>query len=110
LLWTFGALIVSHLLIDHLNVTATIESHKLPVLVIACLVGLLPVSGPHLIFITLFAGGAIPLSILVANCIVQEGHGLIPTLAHSRRAFFLVKGTKLVLALALGLVGYLMGW
>ena len=110
LLWTFGALIVAHLIIDRLDLSTAIESHKLPMLLLACLVGLLPVSGPHLVFVVLFAGNAIPLSILMANCIVQEGHGLIPTLAHSRRAFFFVKGIKLILALALGLAGHLMGW
>jgi hypothetical protein len=51
-----------------------------------------------------------PLSVLLASCIVQDGHGLIPTLAHSRRAFLLVKGVKFILGFGAGLLGHMMGW
>ncbi len=110
LLWTLGALAVTHLLVNNVDVGKAVDAHRLPVLLLACLVGLLPTSGPHLVFVTLYAEGALPLSTLVANCIVQDGHGLIPTLAHSRRAFLAVKAIKLAIGLGVGVVGQMMGW
>jgi hypothetical protein len=110
LLWTFGALAVTQLLLNSMDVGKAVAAHGLPVLLVACLVGLLPASGPHLVFVTLYAEGALPLSTLVANCIVQDGHGLIPTLAHSRRAFLVVKAVKLAIGLGIGLAGWMMGW
>ena len=110
LLWTLGALAVTHLLVHNLDVDRIITGHGLPVLLVACLVGLLPASGPHLVFVALYAEQALPLSTLLTNCIVQEGHGLIPTLAHSRRAFVILKAIKLALGLAVGLAGLAMGW
>ena len=58
---------------------------------LAILVGIIPESGPHLIFITLFTRGQIPFSILMANSIVQDGHGMLPLLAESRKQFVYVK-------------------
>lgn len=110
LVWTLGALAVTHLLLHGIDVCSLVEAHRFPVLLTACLVGLLPASGPHLVFVTLYAESAIPLSTLVASCIVQDGHGLIPTLAHSRRAFVSVKAVKFVIGLGVGLLGQAMGW
>ena len=109
-LWTLGALIVTRVLAQVIDIEAAVQSHRLPVLLIACLVGLIPQSGPHLIFVTLYADGAIPFSILVASSIVQDGHGMIPLLAHSRRAFVAVKAINLAIGLAVGLSGALLGW
>ncbi|MFC1497164.1 putative manganese transporter [Verrucomicrobiota bacterium] len=108
--WTFGALLLMHILIDHMDLEPLIEESHLVVLLIACLVGLIPQSGPHLIFVTLYAQGMIPLSVLLANCIVQNGHGMLPVLAHSRRAFVAVKVVGFVIGGCIGLAGYLMGW
>ncbi len=110
LLWTIGALAVTHVLVNSLEISELVANHKMPVLLIACLIGVLPVSGPHLIFVTLYAEQALPLSVLVANCIVQDGHGMIPTLAHSRKTFVFIKAIKLAIGLAVGIIGYAMGW
>ncbi len=110
LLWTLGALAITHMLTSSFDIMRLISTHKLPILLTACLVGVLPASGPHLIFTTLYAQGALPLSVLVANSIIQDGHGLIPTLAHSRRAFLGIKAFKLVIGLTIGLIGHAMGW
>lgn len=110
LLWTLGALTITHILTHGVDITQMVSDHKLPILLTACLVGILPSSGPHLIFTTLYAEQAIPLSVLVANCIIQDGHGLIPTLAHSRRAFFGIKAFKFAVGLTVGLIGNAMGW
>jgi len=60
-------------------------------MILAMLIGIIPESGPHLIFVTLFSQGAIPFSVLLASSIVQDGHGMLPLLAESRKHFIYVK-------------------
>lgn len=79
-------------------------------LVIASLVGLIPESGPHLLFLTLFTEKAIPFSVLLASSIVQDGHGMLPLLADSRRTFLKIKVINLLVGLLVGLLGYWSGW
>jgi hypothetical protein len=109
-LWTLGALLATHMVIRFLDIDQWVQGSRLTVLLVACLVGIIPESGPHLIFTMLFAEGRLPFSILLANSIVQDGHGMLPMLAHSRRGFVAVKAVKIVIALGVGLLGYLMGW
>ena len=109
-LWTFGALLLMHLLVNQLHLEGWMQKNQLIVLLIACLVGLIPESGPHLIFLTLFIEGAIPFSVLLASSIVQDGHGMLPMLAESKTDFFKVKGINFSVGLLLGLSGYLTGW
>lgn len=103
-LWTFGALTAIHLLLEHagLDITGAARGAPWIVLLVACLIGLIPQSGPHLVFVTLYAKGAIPLSILLASSIVQDGHGMLPMLAQSRRAFFLIKAIAFAAGIAVG--------
>jgi len=61
-LWTLSALIVIQILGGFINLEAWIGDNTLTVLFIAVLVGLIPESGPHLIFVTLFASGTIIIS------------------------------------------------
>lgn len=109
-LWTFGALLVIHFITDYMNLDHWIKDNQLTILLLALLIGVIPQSGPHLIFITLFASGAIPFSILLANSIVQDGHGALPLLAESKKSFFTVKGINILLGLAVGLLGFYYGW
>jgi hypothetical protein len=108
-LWTFGALLLMHFLIDYLHLEAWITANYLTVMLIACLVGLIPESGPHMIFVTLFAQGSIPFGILLASSVVQDGHGMLPLLAESKRAFISVKIINFAVGLTVGLVFYLIG-
>ena len=103
-LWTLGALVAMYLLLDraHFDAAAAVERGKWIVLAVACLIGLIPESGPHLVFVTLFARGAIPFSILLASSIVQDGHGMLPMLAQSRRTFVTVKAINFVVGFAVG--------
>jgi hypothetical protein len=71
-------------------------------LVIAILVGLIPESGPHIVFISLFLSGSIPFSILLANSLVQDGHGGLPLFAEAKRTFVFIKLLKLLIAFILG--------
>jgi len=108
-LWTLGALLTMHLLTNVLHLGPAIRNGRWTVLLVACLVGLIPESGPNLIFVTLFAQGLIPFGVLVANSIVQDGHGMLPMLAHSRREFLLIKGIAFAAALAFGAVALGLG-
>jgi hypothetical protein len=109
-LWTFGALLVFTYLTQYIAVESWIQNSQLIVLVVAVLIGIIPESGPHLVFVIMYANGIMPLSVLVANSIVQDGHGMIPVLAHSRKGFVIVKAVNLVMGLMVGLVGYWGGW
>ncbi|MCK5368493.1 MAG: hypothetical protein KAQ62_08065, partial [Cyclobacteriaceae bacterium] len=79
-------------------------------LIVAVLVGIIPESGPHLIFVTLFAQGTIPISILLASSVSQDGHGMLPLLAESKKGFFAVKLVNIIVALLTGIIGYLLGF
>ncbi len=109
-LWTLGALIAMHVLTNVLHLEGAIRSGRWWMLVIACLVGLIPESGPHLIFVTLFAQGVVPLSVLLASSIVQDGHGMLPMLAHSAREFLLIKAITFTAGLGLGAAAMACGW
>jgi len=108
-LWTFGALLLMYFLTDYLDLEAWIKANYLIVLLIACLIGLIPESGPHMIFVTLFAQGSIPFGILLASSVVQDGHGMLPLLAESTRSFVSVKIVNFTVGLIAGLVFYLVG-
>jgi hypothetical protein len=109
LLWTFGALVVMHLVTEVLHVEAFIQEGRWALLLAACLIGLIPESGPHLIFVTLYAKGVMPLSILLASSIVQDGHGMLPMLAHSRREFVLIKAINFCAGLGFGSLALAIG-
>ena len=102
-LWTFGALAAIFILNEYMDVEQFVSGNTLYILLAALAIGLIPESGPHLIFITLYVGGNIPLGILLANCIVQDGHGAIPLFAESKKYFFIAKGIKVILGAGIGL-------
>ena len=110
LIWTFGALLLMHLVVETFQLSHWLKEHQVLLLLAACLLGLVPESGPHLIFLTLFTQGLVPFSVLLASSIVQDGHGMLPLLAESRIDFLKVKCINFLVGLGLGLVGYLFGW
>ena len=63
-----------------------------------------------LIFTVLFAQGTIPFSILLANSIVQEGHGILPLLPYPKRDVIVIKVIKLTFGLLLGGLGLAAGF
>ncbi len=112
-LWTFGAFFVLHLLNEYLDVTTWISENQrfhYVLLLIAVLVGLIPESGPHIIFLTLYTTGMAPFSILLASSIVQDGHGAIPLLAETRRGFIRAKAINAFIALLVGSVALSFGF
>jgi len=108
-LWTFFALLVIDVGLKFWDLEVFTKTHLVWVLLIASLVGLIPESGPHLIFVMMFAKGLIPFSVLLASSIVQDGHGMLPLLSSSRKDFLLIKLINFILGLTGGLILYLMG-
>lgn len=104
-LWTFGALLVIHILENYLDLNSWVQSNYLTVLIVAVLIGIIPESGPHLFFVTLFAKGTLPFSILLASSIVQDGHGMLPLLAVSKKSFVGVKIINFLIGFGIGITG-----
>ncbi len=108
-LWTFFTLFLIGILMKHFDIHQLIQQNMYWVLVAAVLIGIIPESGPHLIFVILFASGNIPLSILLASSIVQDGHGSLPLLAESQRSFVVVKLINMAVGFLIGLAGLAIG-
>lgn len=108
--WTFGVLVLMAIILNYTNLGTWIYDNPYILLLIAVLVGVLPESGPHLIFVVLFVQGYMPFSILLANSIVQDGHGSLPLLAETKKGFLVTKAINMVVGLVVGLVGLLIGF
>ncbi len=100
--WTFAALLLVGPLSALLRPEHAAGHGKWFLLAAACLVGLIPESGPHLIFVTMYAQGAVPFGVLLANSVVQDGHGMLPLLAHSRREFVKIKAVNFAAGMLAG--------
>jgi len=109
-LWTFGALLVIHYGITYFDINTWLQSNLILTMIIAILIGIIPQSGPHIIFISLYLGGMIPFSVLLVNSIVQDGHGALPLLAESKKSFIIIKAIKIAIALIVGFIGYFSGF
>lgn len=108
--WTFGVLLTVTALGELVDLGTYVQSNMWGVLAASGLIGVIPESGPHLIFVTMYADRLIPVSILVASSIVQDGHGMLPLLAESRKDFVLIKGINLVVGLGLGAMMLALGY
>lgn len=104
-LWTLAAFAALHFLNEQLDIKEWIADNLYYIMLIALLVGMIPESGPHIVFISLFMGGVVPLSVLIANSIVQDGHGSIPLLAESGKSFILAKAVNFAVG---AIVGYIL--
>ena len=109
-IWTFGALLVIQIGFEYLHIEQITSEYKLALLFVAALIGLIPESGPNLIFVTLFASGLIPFSILLTNSIVQDGHSMLPLLSYSVKDSIRIKLFNLVIGIILGLVLFSLGY
>jgi len=63
-----------------------------------------------MVFVTMFAEGTILFGILLASSVVQDGHGMLPLLAESKRSFISVKIVNFAVGLIVGFLCYLMGF
>lgn len=109
-LWTWGTFIVIHLIQSNLSLSNILENNTFWILIISVIVGIIPESGPHLLFVTMFSQNLIPFSVLITNSIVQDGHGMLPLLAESQKDFVRVKIINMLVGLIVGLSLFLLGF
>jgi Putative, 10TM heavy-metal exporter len=110
IIWTFFSLLFVNIGIRYFSIEALVNNNIGWVILVAALVGLIPQSGPHLIFITLYASGVIPFSALLASSISQDGHGILPMLSYSVRDSAIIKSYNFLVALILGWVTFYFGF
>ncbi len=109
-LWTFGALLVIQIGLHYFDIETLISNNIPWMILLAVLVGFIPESGPHLLFVTLFATGTVPFSVLLASSISQDGHASLPLLAESKRSFVKAKIVNALVAAVCGYLCYLIGF
>ena len=80
------------------------------IFLICALVGIIPESGPHMIFVMMFANGLIPFSILLTSSIVQDGHGMLPLFSYTIKDSVLIKLFNLLFAIVIGLPLFMLGF
>ncbi len=100
--WTTCIIAIVHLVDSWVELQNIVSQYQWQILIAAVLVGLIPESGPHIIFISLFLSGHIPFAVLLANAIVQDGHGGLPLFAESPKTFVGIKLIKAIIALCVG--------
>lgn len=108
--WTLGSLfLMAWIKVQGGSFQAWVQGHPGWAVLAAAVVGLLPESGPHMLFVAGFAQGLFPLSALVASSVVQDGHGMLPLLAESWREFLKVKTITFAAGLVAGYVLLVLG-
>ncbi|MBO7561735.1 MAG: arsenic efflux protein [Bacteroidales bacterium] len=110
-LWSFGALILCGFLTEYINIEDWITGHEgyMPLVVLAAgIIGLIPQSGPHMVFILLVAQGTLPFYVLLASAISQQGHVSLPLLAQSKKSWIMSKAFCALLGIAAGMLGFLL--
>lgn len=100
--WTFGVLLVLGIGLQYIEIDKWISDNTVLMILLATLIGIIPESGPHMIFVTLFAAGVVPFPVLLASSISQDGHSSIPLLAESKKSFAWAKLINCFVALAAG--------
>lgn len=110
LLWTFAALLVVEVGMHDWHLEKLTSQYGILLLFAGALLGLVPESGPHLIFVTMFANGLIPFSVLFTSSVVQDGHGMLPMLSYSVRDSMMIKAFNMTFGIGIGLLLYLLGW
>ena len=106
--WTFGVLLVLGVVLHFVDIDNWISDNTALMILLATLIGIIPESGPHMIFVTLFAAGIVPFPVLLASSISQDGHAGIPLLAESKKSFAWAKLINCFIALAAGYAAMLL--
>ena len=63
--WVFGTLLAIQIIMQFVDINSWITNNMFTLLIIAVLIGIIPESCPHLIFVTLFTSGSIPFILLL---------------------------------------------
>ncbi|NLB67555.1 MAG: arsenic efflux protein [Bacteroidales bacterium] len=109
-LWTTGALLLVQLGLHYLNIESWTSDNIPLMIILAVLVGLIPESGPHLVFVALYASGLVPFSVLLASSISQDGHSSLPLLAETKKGFLKAKLVNMIIGLIVGFGTYLLNF
>jgi hypothetical protein len=109
-LWTFGALFIIEIGIEHLNLAAITSEYKIGILFLSAVIGMIPESGSHMLFVTMFSTGLIPFSVLLTSSIVQDGHGMLPMLSYSVKDFIKIKIFNIIIGLFAGIILFSFGY
>ena len=100
--WTFGVLLAIGLLSEYIDLNTWVSDNPVLMILLAVAIGIIPESGPHLIFVTLYASGLVPLPVLLASSISQDGHSSLPLLAEDKKSFAYAKLLNCLIALIVG--------
>lgn len=109
-LWTFFAFLFVQIGLQYWNLQGFVEANLGLILLISALVGMIPESGPHMVFVMMYASGIIPFSVLLTSSISQDGHGMLPLLSYSVKDSVLIKLFNLVFALLVGVIFFALGF
>ncbi len=109
--WVAAAFLVVEVAV----VTAGVDLAALPVLglvgvLVGAGLGLVPGCGPQLVLTGLYVQGVVPLPMLLANALSQDGDALLPLLVLDRRAALLGTGLSTIPGLLVGSVLVGLGW
>lgn len=108
-LWTFFALLFIEVGFQYWNLEGFVAGNIGWILLISALVGMIPESGPHMVFVMMYASGLVPFSVLLTSSIVQDGHGMLPLLSYTVKDSILIKIFNLAFALVIGLSLFMLG-
>jgi hypothetical protein len=108
-LWIFFTLLIIDFLMQYFDIESILPENRLLLIFLAALIGIIPESGPHLIFLTLYSKGLIPFSVLLVSTLSQDGHGLLPLLSYSFKDTIKVQIFTTIFSLLVGLILYLIG-
>ncbi len=109
-LWTLGALLFVNLGLQAWHLESFVHQNMIWILVISALIGLIPESGPHLVFVMMYAEGLVPFSVLFTTSFIQDGHGMLPMLSYSLKDSALIKVFNLVFGLGIGSILLMLGF
>ncbi len=113
-LWTLGVLLFLNIFLPLMHISQEqlkdlANKYYWITLLLAVLIGIIPESGPHLVFIILFSKNIVPMSIVIANSISQDGHGSLPLLAESGKSFLIMKLINIFVAALVGVIMHYLG-
>ena len=113
-LWTFGVLFFFEILLPYFDISQQqvqqlADEYYYLLLLIAVLFGIIPESGPNLVFVIMFARGMLPMSILIGNSISQDGHGSLPLLAESGKSYLYMKFINIFVGFLVGVIMHYFG-
>jgi Putative, 10TM heavy-metal exporter len=102
--WLIFSLVLIEVLEHSFNLREITTDNKVLLMMLAAITGILPISGPNLLFLTLFSKGMVPFSVLLTNSIVQDGHGLLPLLSFSLGDTVRIKVFNIIVGLVIGFI------